>query len=282
MTCHSRSLRLKSRISTQALEADQASEKAREKAEAEEAERQRIEEAVIRSQVSLDIYCAINVRANTCCPQAQHLDQTLRVLDLLRLHSLLQEESHPLASTVEQSELDAIRLVTSALIAQEPEYPVPRDSLLSELLRGEGGVSEVPRKLLTKSFDVIPGSSHIYTDSRLFDIASTFLNAQVEEAIEEAEEAVAEEVLQAAVDEQVAELAFEAQNGGISGFVVGAPTGMTMNFIQESEIDNPVSFENDTEWVEKDAEAEPAVTHRIVVEENPDGEVTVTETTEVS
>lgn len=122
----------------------------------------------------------------------------------------------------------------------------------------------------------------------------SFFNAQVEEAIEEAvaeavaevaAEAAAEEIVQELAEEIAEELALGEQNPAISGLppIAGAPTGLaaSMNFMQESELDSPVNFENGAEWVEKEPEEESIVTHQTTIEEDSTGAVTVTETTEV-
>lgn len=120
---------------------------------------------------------------------------------------------------------------------------------------------------------------------------NSYFNAQVEEEIEEAiEEAVAEaeaeaaaEIVQELAEELAEELALEGQDPAISGLppTAGAPMGLAMNFLQESELEKPVSFEDGAEWVEKEPEEEPTVTRQVVVEEDSTGAVTITETTEV-
>ena len=80
--------------------------------------------------------------------QASHVEQTLRVLDLLRLRSILvgEEEPETIAPTLAPPEIAAIRLAGNVLLAQEPEYPAPRHNVLTDLLRGEGEISATPRK----------------------------------------------------------------------------------------------------------------------------------------
>lgn len=91
-----------------------------------------------------------------------------------------------------------------------------------------------------------------FTVGRLLEILDTLANPTVEDA---AAEAKAEEIVEAVIDAIAEAEAAEpqsAEDAGIAG-VPTAPSGMSFRFMQESELDNdPVSFENGAEWVDKE------------------------------
>ncbi|THH05379.1 hypothetical protein EW145_g4839 [Phellinidium pouzarii] len=211
------------RKAVEVLEAENAIEAARRKAEAEVVEKQRVADTLATAQKA-------------------HATRTAQVLDFIRLHKLV-INSHSPAKTLSEAEINAINHSAHALLLPDGDYRAQsKHDVLSGFLSGEGDVE---------------GVSYI----RLLELADTLSNPEVnsnksvsEETPTETEEATQAESVSA--DAEASTIEPEAVISGVissASGTSGVSGAMSFRFMQESELDSdPVSFENGAEWVEKD------------------------------